>query len=71
MLVSSRAPDAPDPVALEVLTLLPSVSRIAFDIDAVSPLRRASKIRNFLTDCSIDTVLSAGGCVEDIVLCRV
>jgi hypothetical protein len=45
-----------------MLNRLPSAeSRIAFEIDAVSPLRNASKIRNFFTEASIDTVLSCGG----------
>jgi len=59
MVVSSRPPD--DAVKLDVLTRLPSDSRIAFEIDAVSPLRNASKIRNFFTEASIETVLSCGG----------
>lgn len=57
MVVSS----SPPPAELETLNLLPSVSRMAFEIDAVSPLRRASNILNFLTDCSMDSVLSADG----------
>ena len=59
--MSSSPGDDPGPAALEGLTPLPSVSRMAFEIDAVSPLLRASNIRNFLTDCSIDTVFSCAG----------
>ena len=58
MLVSSSCPNA-GPAALELLVLLPSDSLIAFEMDAVSPFLNASNMRNFLTDCSIDTVLSA------------
>ena len=51
------------PVNDEVLLRgLPSaVSRIALDMAAVSPLRRASTARNFLTDCSMEGVLSVVG----------
>ena len=34
---------------------------MAFEIDAVSPLRNASNIRNFLTEDSIVGTFSAGG----------
>ena len=56
MVVSSSPP-----AELDMLNLLPSVSRMAFEMEAVSPLRRASKILNFRTDCSMERVLSAAG----------
>jgi len=40
--------------------LLFELSRIALEIKAVSPLRRASTIRNFLTDDSREGPLSRG-----------
>lgn len=63
MLVSSKAPVNPAPDALEVLFRAGSVSLIAFEIVAVSPLLKASKILNFRTDCSIETALSCAGIV--------
>jgi hypothetical protein len=48
----------PEVAELDVLILWPSDSRIALDIAAVSPFLSASNMRNFLTDCSIDTHLS-------------
>jgi hypothetical protein len=68
MLVSSNPPVDPAPVELEVLTRVRSVSRIAFEIDAVSPLLNASNIRNFRTDCSIETVFSCAGIADIGVL---
>lgn len=65
MLVSSNCPGAVEPVALEMLNLLPSDSRIALDIAAVSPFLSASNIRNFLTDCSMDAPFSWAGVVVE------
>jgi hypothetical protein len=68
MVVPSSPADGP--FTLEVLTRVPSDSRIAFDIDAVSPLRKASNIRNFFTDASIDTGFSCGGGAVGAVIVR-
>jgi hypothetical protein len=42
-----------------------AVSRIALEIDAVSPLRNASTILNFFTDCSRVAPFSCTGLVRD------
>lgn len=53
-MVSSNAPAALAPLSDDVLARgrLSAVSRMAFDMDAVSPFLRASTILNLRTDCS-------------------
>ena len=52
MVVSSRAPAWVDNDEVLARGPFSEVSRIALEINAVSPLLKASTIRNFRTDCS-------------------
>ena len=48
-----------------------AVSLIPLAIAAVSPLLKASNIRNVRTDCSIDAPFSTDNCAEELALLRI